>query len=935
METWDVAVIGAGIAGCFAARELARYDVSVVVLEAENDIACGSSRANSGIVHAGYDPKPGTLKAKYNVAGSKMFPKLAEELDFPFWRNGSMVVAYSPEELESVRTLVARAVENGVEGVVELSAEELFEREPNVSRKAVGALYAPTGGICDPYHAALGAIENAVDNGVELRFNAGVTRIEPVDGGYQLYDAAGNCLEARAVVNAAGVFADELNNQVSAKKLHITARRGEYCLYDTDLGDTFTCTMFQAPTAAGKGVLITPTIHGNLIVGPNAVAQESKTDLSTSAEGLADILERGKKTWPGLSSRGIITNFAGLRSTGDTGDFVIGEPDDAPGFFNIAGFDSPGLTSAPAVAVDIATGVAARLGAGKDASFCPERMAKPLFAQMDDASRVRAIMNDPAEGRIVCRCCSVSEADIVDALHGPIPVLSLDALKWRTGAMMGRCHGGFCSPELLRLYVRETGADPAKVDKRLPGSYLVAEARPDYQQLAAVGGGLDARDPAGLTDDSYEVVIVGGGAAGLAAARAAEENGATRILLIDREKHLGGILKQCIHSGFGLHRYGEELTGPEYATRQQEELGRYTRVLTDASVLRIDASDMTGGHHEVVIAVPSGQRKVRTKAVVLATGSRERGAGSLNIAGSRPAGVFSAGSAQNFMNLQGCLPGRKVVIQGTGDVGLIMARRLTLQGAKVVAVYGTSPWPAGLRRNIAQCLDDYDIPLYLSKTVCRLEGDDRLEAVWVADAEFGTRKPIPGTEERVECDTLLLSVGMLPENEVAKTAGVALDSVTGGAYVDDALQTSVPGIFACGNALHVHDLADFASSEGDRAGASAAAYARGDVKPAARDGDFAGIPLKAEGAVRYVMPQYITPGAVPPEQKLNLLFRVRKPMKNPTFILEGVFPDGSRDLIRRRKALIAVPAEMEEMKVAAERLEGYASLALRVKEGGE
>lgn len=935
METWDVAVIGAGVAGCFAARELARYDMGVVVLEAGNDIACGATRANSGIVHAGYDPKPGSLKAKYNVAGSKMFPQLAEELDIPFWRNGSLVVAYSPEELEAVKALVARAAENGAEGVVELSAEELFEREPNVSREAIGALYAPTGGICDPYHVALAAAENAAENGVEFRFNAGVARVERADAGYRLYDASGNCCEARAVVNAAGVFSDELNNQVSARKVHITARRGEYCLYDTDFGSTFTCTMFQAPTAAGKGVLITPTIHGNLIVGPNAVAQESKTDLATSAEGLADILARGKKTWPGLSARGIITNFAGLRSTGDAGDFVLGEPEDAPGFFNIVGFESPGLTSAPAVAVDIAAGVAARLGAEKDPAFCPKRKAKPLFAQMDDASRTDAIAGDPAEGRLVCRCCSVSEADIVAALHGPLPVLSLDALKWRTGAMMGRCHGGFCSPELLRLYVRETGIEPAKVDKRLPGSRLIAEARPDYRQLAAAGDAPLSRDAAGLTDDPYDVLIVGGGAAGLAAARAAQEIGATRILLVDREKNLGGILKQCIHSGFGLHRYGEELTGPEYAARQKQELGENIRTLMEASVLRIDASGVPGGLHTVVVAVPSGQWKVQAKAVVLATGSRERGAGSLNIAGSRPSGVFSAGSAQNFMNLQGCLPGRRVVIQGTGDVGLIMARRLTLQGAQVVAVYGTSPWPAGLRRNVAQCLDDYGIPLYLSKTVCRLEGDDRLEAVWVADAEFGTRKPIPGTEERVECDTLLLSVGLLPENEVAKTAGVALDSVTGGAYVDDALQTSVPGIFACGNALHVHDLADFASSEGDRAGASAAAYARGDVEPAAREGQFTGIALKAEGAVRYVMPQHITPGALPPGQKLDLLFRVRKPLKNPTFFLEGVLPDGTRELIRRRKALIAVPAEMEEMKVAVERLEGYESLALRVEEGGE
>lgn len=929
---FDTAVVGAGVAGCFAARELARFNLRTVVIEAGNDIAMGATRANSGIVHAGYDPMPGSAKALYNVRGSKMFPQLAQELCIPYWRNGSLVVAYSAEELEEIRTLVRRAAENGVEGVREIGRDELLELEPNAAPQAVGALLAETGAICDPYHATLGAAENAVQNGVEFRFETRVETIErAADGTYILGLEDGTAIQTRTVVNAAGLFADELNNQVSSFKLAITPRRGEYCLYDTNLGSTFHHTMFQAPTAKGKGVLVTPTIHGNLVVGPNAVPQQSKYDVSTSEEGLAQIIADAKKTWPDASTWGIITNFAGLRASGNTGDFVIGQPADAPGFFNIACFESPGLTSAPAVAVDIAEGIADYLGASPKADFNPRRTAKPLFVMMDDDQREAAIAADPAEGHVVCRCCSVSEADIVAALHGPLPVLSLDALKWRTGAMMGRCHGGFCSPELLHIFVRETGLDPTEVPKKGKGSYMVAQARPDYRSLAqAEPAPGDAFGTCETLDEPYDVVVIGGGAAGIAAANTAAENGARQILLIDREKALGGILKQCIHSGFGLHRFKEELTGPEYAQREAATLHQNVQVMLEATVMRVDAGQ-EGAAHQVVVVDPAGQQKVRARAVVLATGSRERGSGSLNIAGSRPAGVYSAGSAQNLVNLQGCLPGRRVVIQGTGDVGLIMARRLVLQGADVVAVYGTSPWPAGLRRNVVQCLDDYGIPLHLGKTIARLEGNDRLEAVWVADAEPGTRKPIPGTEERVECDTLLLSVGLLPENEVALSAGVELDPVTGGAYVDDRLQTNVPGIFACGNALHVHDLVDFASAEGDRAGASAAAYAQG----VSVDEDREEIPLTAGTGVRYVMPHRLSAATLSSgEGRLEVLFRVRKPLTKPTFLLEGIAADGERRTIRRRKARIAVPAEMESMKLALEDLQGIVALELSAEEEG-
>ena len=927
---YDVVVIGAGIAGACTARELARYDLAVAVLEAGTDIASGATRANSGIVHAGYDPEPGSLKARYNVRGSALYPALAEELKFSYVNNGSIVLAFSEEELAAVRGLVERASRNAVEGVRELSQADLREREPHVSRAALGALFAPSGAICDPYEVAFAAAENAAENGVSFFFGERVRTIRPLGDarGYELATETGARVTAAAVVNAAGVYADEINNQVSAHTLHITPRRGEYCLFDDDMGDTFTSTMFQAPSSAGKGVLMTPTVHGNLLVGPNAVAQSSKDDTSTTAEGLAFVLDAAKKTWPELSARGMITNFAGLRASGENGDFVLGEPADAPGFFNIACFDSPGLTSAPAVALDIARDVAARLDAAPNATFDPVRPHAKPFALMDEAERALAVARDARFGHVVCRCCNVTEAEIVGAFASPLPVNSLDTLKWRTRAMMGRCHGGFCSPEIVKIMAREADRAPEAIDKRLPGSYMVASSRPDYRDLCRAEREADRMsapcDVVPGCEGVYDAVVIGGGAAGIAAAKAAASEGAARVVLIDREGKLGGILKQCIHNGFGLHRFGEELTGPEYASREASALdGSGIDVLADTSVLSVRTKG--DGLHEVVSVGAGGQRVVQAKSVVLATGSRERGLGALNVAGSRPAGVFSAGSAQNFMNLQGCLPGKNVVILGSGDIGLIMARRLVSQGAKVLGVYELMPYPSGLRRNIVQCLDDYGIPLHLSSTVTRLEGEGRLSAVYVSDVDAETLRPIPGTERRVACDTLLLSVGLLPENEVAKTAGVTLDPVTGGASVDNDLETDVPGIFACGNALHVHDLVDHASAEGEIAGRSAARSARGFRAQRGKEPS-----VVAGENVRYTVPQRIAPGTAF-DDTVTLSFRVARTLLKPRFFVEGIDAAGGVHPVKTAKTMVAVPAEMVQIKLKGSDIGAYPVVRVRAE----
>lgn len=962
--TYDVVVVGAGVAGCCTARELARYDLRVLVLEAGNDIANGATRANSGIVHAGFDPRPGTCKAHYNVAGVHAMPHWAADLGFAYYKNGAYVLAFTDEEVERLYDLQQRAVENGAPEVFIVSAEEVRAAEPDVSPEVKAALWAPDSGVVDPYGLAYASLENALTNGVELAFSQQVCDVQREEGGFILTTQSGEEFHARAVVNAAGINSDVINNYVSSNTFSITARRGDYILFDVDATPHFTHTMFQAPTANGKGVLVARTVHGNPFIGPDAVAQDSRDSFSTTADSLSGIVEAAKKTWPGLSLRGQITNFAGLRSTGSVGDFVIGQAPDVPGFFNIACFDSPGLTSAPAVAEAIASEVGAYLGADKRETFNPKREAPFLFAMATDEQRAAVVRENPAYGHIVCRCCNVSEGELVDALRSPIPALALDALKWRTGATMGRCHGGFCSPEIMRIMARELHCAPEDIDKRLAGSRFIASARSDYAALA----GNSSSTPADVAGDSYDVVVVGGGAAGMAAAVSARRAGAARVLLIDREATLGGVMKQCIHDGFGLHRFGKELTGPEFSLREAIDVQSHgVEVMQSATVLRIDAAGADGGvsvagladnginagnssvgisadansPHQVVVVSPAGQQAINATAVVLATGSRERGAGALNLAGSRPAGVFSAGSAQALMNLQGCLPGKRAVILGSGDIGLIMARRMTLSGMEVEGVFELRDYPSGLKRNIVQCLDDFGIPLTLSATVVRLEGKRRLEAVWVADVDPATRKPIPSTERRIECDTLLLSVGLIPENELAKAAGVAMDAVTGGAQVNDALATSVPGVFACGNALHVHDLADYAAQEGEIAGANAArfAYAKTHATPPNLSSAVAGtipgsIEVQAGDNVRYVVPQCIR--GIEQDSALrsvSVFFRVSSVLERPRFIAEAIDAQGNAHELAVRSAMVAVPAEMRQLKIDRSGAADCKCIRIRVEEG--
>lgn len=474
----NVIIIGGGVTGCAIARELSRYDAHITLIEREEDVCCGTSKANSAIVHAGFDAEPGSLKARFNLRGNEMMDDLARDLDIPFIRNGSLVLCAKGQDETVLGELLKRGEANNVKGLRIIGRDELTQMEPNAADDAIAALYAPTGGIICPFRLTISLAENAFLNGVDFIFNTEVTDIKKCDGGYEMtvFDrekGAYGKMTAGIVVNAAGVAADELNNKVSERKLHITARKGEYMLLDKDAGGYVRHTVFSLPTKMGKGVLVSPTVHGNLIVGPTALDTPDKESLNTTSRGLEEIASASAITVKNIPLKSVITSFAGLRAHEEGDDFIIGEAPDAKGFINAAGIESPGLTSAPAIGEHVARLIRDILNLREKSDFISTGKDISHAADLSYDEREKLIRENPAYGNIVCRCEGISEGEITEAIRRKPGAKSLDGVKRRTRAGMGRCQAGFCTPKVLAILKRETGRDIKNLTKSGIGSELI------------------------------------------------------------------------------------------------------------------------------------------------------------------------------------------------------------------------------------------------------------------------------------------------------------------------------------------------------------------------------------------------------------------------------------------------------------------------------
>ena len=469
---YDVVIIGAGVSGSACARELSRYNLSICVVEKEEDVCCGTSKANSAIVHSGIDCKPGTLMAEMNVRGNELMEPLSKELDFEFRRNGSLIVCFSEEDRPKLEALYEQGIANKIPDIRILDAQEVHEMEPNLSEEVVAAIYCPTGGIVCPFGLNIALAENAATNGVEFHFNTEVTDICRKDDGYQLSTNRGYIL-TRCVVNAAGVYADVFHNMVSSKKIHITPRRGEYCLLDKTTGGLVDKTIFQLPGKYGKGILVTPTVHGNTLIGPTADDHDDKEATNTTRQGLDHVCSAARRSVPSVPVRQVITSFAGNRAHEDNHEFVIGEVDEASGFFDAAGIESPGLTSSPAIGEMVAGILKKKMDLREKENFIATRKGVLNPNTLSKEERIQLIKEKPEYGNIICRCEMITEGEIIDAIRRPLGAKSLDGVKRRTRAGMGRCQAGFCSPRTMEILARECHKSMFEITKSGGNSQIV------------------------------------------------------------------------------------------------------------------------------------------------------------------------------------------------------------------------------------------------------------------------------------------------------------------------------------------------------------------------------------------------------------------------------------------------------------------------------
>jgi glycerol-3-phosphate dehydrogenase len=795
---YDIAVIGAGAVGSAIARELSRYQLKVALVESAPDVGMGTSKASTAIWHTGFDAKPGTLEATLMRRSYALMDKYMPEANIPHERLGAVLIAWNQDQLDSLPALEKKAHDNGVMDVKIISVDEVYRREPNINKGALGGLLVPGEGILCTFSVPLAYATQAVVNGVELFVNF---QVKGLDTSHEehvgLLDPQGNKIHARWVINAAGLYSDEINNHFGHSNFTVTPRRGQLIVYDTRCvaRPLVNHVLLPVPTSKTKGVLISPTVYGNILLGPTAEDLPDKTATQTTADGFELLLGKGREILPQLLEEEVTATYSGLRAATEHSDYQIALHVDQR-YLCVGGIRSTGISSAMGIAeyaVELLSGAGVELKL-KD-EFKPIRL--PTIGQADIRPHQSAemIAKNPQYAEMVCHCERVSRGELIDAMNGPIPATVLDALRRRTRASQGRCQGFNCH---------------AALEMSLRGRSNSARSNPQPVEIASSQRTLLATTP--------EVLIVGAGPAGLSAAIELKKQGIKDVLVVDREPEAGGMPRFCHHTGFGRADLWRMYTGPRYA--------RYYRELAEKHGVEIQTSTTITGWNDrkLTYTSPSGLGEIDAKAVLLATGIRERPRAARMIPGTRPQGVYTTGSLQRFVHQEGLPVGKRTVIIGAELVSLSALLTLMKAGAKSVAMlteedshqvefpYVFAKW--GLVDILRLT------PLITNARVTNIFGHRQVEGIEVTRAN---------KTEIIECDSVVFTGNWISENEMARLGGLNIDPQTKAPKIDSAFRSSVENVFVAGNLLRGGKsvfTADQCAIEGAVAGKSIAKLLR-------------------------------------------------------------------------------------------------------------
>ncbi|MBI3152421.1 MAG: FAD-dependent oxidoreductase [Chloroflexi bacterium] len=795
--TYDIAIIGAGAVGCAIARELSRYDLKIALIESNSDVGMGTSKASTAIWHTGFDARPSSLEATLMRRSYTLMDKYLVEANIAHERLGAILIAWNQDQLDALPSLLKKAHENGVTDVEIISTEEIYKREPHIKAGALGGLLVPGEGILCTFSVPLAFAYQAVENGVELFLNFQVTGLDIGRGqATSLRDGRGNEIHARYIVNAAGLFSDEINAHFGKSSFKVTPRRGQLIVYDKLARLLVNHVLLPVPTSVTKGVLISPTVYGNILLGPTAEDLPDKTATETTADGLNFLLEKGKQILPQLLDEEVTATYSGLRAATEHSDYQI-SMDATLRYLCLGGIRSTGISAAMGIAE---YGVELLRDAGLELKLKDifKSIKMPTIGQADIRPHQNAemIARNTAYAEMVCHCEKVSRGELMDAMNAPIPATSLDGLRRRTRASQGRCQGFNCHAALVKIL---------ESDSLL--SVTDTNSKPREQAPAL----------------QRDVLIVGAGPAGLSAAIELKKQGIKNILVVDREPEAGGMPRMCHHTGFGREDLWRMWSGPKYA--------KYYRDLAEKMDVEIKTSTTILGWKDLVtentekkfeFTAPDGLGLVEAQAVLLATGVRERPRAARLIPGKRPQGIYTTGSLQRFIYQEHLPIGKRAVIVGAELVSL--SALMTLMEAKVECALMVTEESSHqikfpyimMKWALADILSR--TPILTNARVTNIFGQKRVEGIEI------TRR-LPKSSETsevftVECDMVIFTGNWIPEHELARLGGLEINPVTKGPVIDASFRSSVQGVFVAGNLLRGVETADHCAMEGKRAARS-------------------------------------------------------------------------------------------------------------------